>query len=462
LSTPEPLSIRYRLVASLIPYARNARTHSKEQVAQIVASIQEFGWTNPILVDEDGGIVAGHGRVMAAEALGLVEVPTIELRGLTEAQRRAYVIADNKLALNAGWDEAMLAEELSALRDEGFALELTGFSDDELEALLTGEGTEDPEPGLGGDAGAGMVPVSVRGDTWLLGPHRLRCGDSTDQADVALLMDGGEADCLWTDPPYNVDYEGEAGKIMNDAMSPAEFDAFLRGAFDAAIAVMKPGAPAYVAHADSVGVQFRQQFAAAGFYFSGCLIWAKNSLVLGRLDYQMRHEPILYGWKPGAAHQWFGGRKQTSVLELEEPPVTQSGPDEFQVNLGEETLVIRGQGVTVERVVGSVLLEDKPARNNIHPTMKPVPLVERMVRNSTRRGEVVLDLFGGGGSTLIACHQAGRRARLMELDPRFVDAIVKRWQELSGQSAILEGDGDTFEEIAERRSIDVGEVSEAA
>lgn len=239
---------------------------------------------------------------------------------------------------------------------------------------------------------------------------------------------------------------------MNDAMTPAQFDAFLGAAFRVAFGVMKPGAPAYVAHADSVGVQFRHHFEAAGFYISACLVWVKSVLVLGRQDYQMRHEPILYGWKPGAAHQWHGGRRQTSVLELDEPKLTQTGPNEFQLNIGEESLVIRGQDLTVQRVVGSIILEDKPSRSDLHPTMKPVPLVQRMVVNSTKRGDTVLDLFGGSGTTLMACENVKRRARLMELDPHFCDTIVARWQAATGLKAMLEVDNSSFESTSAQRT----------
>lgn len=440
------LQVEYRPLATLTPYARNARTHSLEQVQQIAASMREFGWTNPVLIDEWGGIIAGHGRVMAAESMGMQEAPTITLRGLTPAQRQAYVLADNKIALNAGWDEALLAAELRALREDDFDLEVIGFSDAELDDLLLGDGTP---PGSADGGGATAIPlVSQPGDMWLLGPHRLRCGSATVAEDVTALMGEDRADCLWTDPPYNVDYEGVAGKILNDKMSADAFSKLLRDALGAAASVMKQGAAAYVAHADIEGLAFRSAFVAAGFKLSGCLIWRKPALVLGRADYQWRHESILYGWKPGAPHSWFGGRARTTMLELDDPPVTKTGDDEYQINLGEETLVIRGAGITVERVVGSLLYEEKPSRNIDHPTMKPVRLIERMLRNSTERGAVVLDLFGGGGSTLIACHQTSRRARLMELDPKFVDSTVRRWQDLTGLAATHAVTGAAFDKVA--------------
>lgn len=298
----------------LAPYARNARTHSDEQVAQIAASIVEFGFTNPILVDREFGIIAGHGRLMAARRLELPEVPVIVLEHLSEAQRRALVIADNRIAENAGWDETLLRRELAALRIEAFDLELLGFSDGELDAVLADVDLDDTPPPALGDPDfvpepPEARPVSRRGDVWTMGPHRLMCGNSTSRGEVEALCLGAPIDAVWTDPPYNVDYEGSAGKIRNDTMEASEFRRFLCEAFSAAFAVMKPGAPIYVAHADTEGLNFRAAFRDAGLKLSGCLVWVKPSLVLGRSDYQWRHEPILYGWKPGAAHSWFGGRR---------------------------------------------------------------------------------------------------------------------------------------------------------
>lgn len=431
----------------LVPYARNPRTHSAEQIEKLAASIAEYGFTSPILV-ADAGILAGHGRLKAAQQLGLTEVPVIDLSHLSDAQRRAYVIADNRLALDAGWDEQLLTEELGALKDEGFDLALTGFEADELAELLE-DGT-----GLNAAAEEGAPPVpaspvTVAGDLWLLGPHRLLCGDSTMLDQVERLTGGELVACLWTDPPYNVAYEGTAGSIANDSLDASAFRELLLAAFRNAYTVLQPGGPAYVAHADTEGLAFRQAFIDAGFKLASCLIWRKNALVLGRSDYHWQHEPILYGWREGAAHAWYGARDKTTIAELPGELFAQIADDAWQISLGEQTLVIRGQGLTVERVHGSVFFEEKPTRSAEHPTMKPVALIERMLANSTRRGDPVLDLFGGSGSTLIAAHKSGRRARLMELDPRFVDVIVKRWQEYTGQPGILEGSrGRTFEAIA--------------
>jgi len=394
-------------IERLVPYERNARTHSAEQVAQIAASIQEFGFTNPILVASDDGILAGHGRLAAAKDLGLTEVPVVVLDHLTPTQRRAYVLADNKLALNAGWDDSILGAELEALQLEEFDLSLLGWSDEELAGLLPEVEQLPPE-----DADADAVPeppadpVSKPGDVWLLGKHRVMCGDSTSIEAVEQLMDDGKADLLLTDPPYNVAYEGgtaEKMTILNDDMSDKDFRQFLRDVYSAADAVMKPGAVFYIWHADSEGYNFRGAARDVGWQVRQCLIWKKSSLVMGRQDYQWKHEPCLYGWKEGAGHFWGSDRSQTTVLEF-----------------------------------------DKPSRNGDHPTMKPLELFQYQLENSTKRGGVVLDLFGGSGTTAIAAHKAGRVARLMELDPRYCDVIVKRWQAFTGKTATLESTGEPF------------------
>jgi site-specific DNA-methyltransferase (adenine-specific) len=403
----------------LRPYERNARTHSPEQVAQIAASIQEFGFTNPLLVDGSDGILAGHGRLAAAKGMGLAEVPVIVLDHLSAEQRRAYILADNQLALNAGWDMDMLSLELGELGELGFDLSLLGFDDEQL-AELSPE-VEQLPPGEQGDPDEvpepPADPITKPGDIWLLGKHRVMCGDSTVITDVERLMDGGKADLLLTDPPYNValgmDETPEEAKkrnrrtdgltIQNDKMEDDDFRQFLRDVYSAADSVMNQGAVFYVWHADSEGYNFRGAAKDVGWRVRQCLVWNKSSLVMGRQDYQWKHEPCLYGWKEGAAHFWGSDRSQTTVLDF-----------------------------------------SKPSRNGEHPTMKPLDLFQYQVENSSKKGGVVIDLFGGSGTTLIACEKTGRQARLMELDPRYCDVIVKRWQQFTGKTATLEATGEPF------------------
>lgn len=422
-------------IGRLRPYDRNARTHSEEQIGQIAASMREWGWTNPILATAEGMIVAGHGRVRAAASLGESHVPVLVVSGWSEAQVRAYVLADNKLA------------ELGSVFDVG----LIGFSDDELTALLhpaTRIGKTDPDeiPAIQ------PAPISVSGDLWTLGVHAVVCGDSTDVGVLERVLGAGQlADLVWTDPPYNVAYSSAAGSIANDDLPDAEFADFLAAAFGAMFACLKPGSAIYVAHADIEGLAFRGAFARAGFKLSSCLAWVKDSLVLGRSDYQSQHEPILYGWRPGAAHRWFGGRKQTTVAELGGSQTFSVAEDgSLVVRVGQESVLVRGEGLVVEAVQPTVLRVAKPKRSEEHPTMKPTELIGRMLLNSSRIGDIVLDPFGGSGSTLIAAEQHGRRARLVELEPRFVDVIVRRWEAFTGKSAVLE-DGRTFSEVAAAR-----------
>jgi DNA modification methylase len=432
-------------VDAVLAYAKNSRTHSADQVAAVARSIRAYGFTNPILI-HGATIIAGHGRVMAAKQIGLATVPAIRLDHLTEAEARAYVIADNRLAELAGWDEAILAEELRALQGEGFDIDLTGFGDDDVARLfasvaLPKKGNADPEA-------APPVEAKARtrlGDLWALGAHRLLCGDSTDASSMAVLMDGKLADACWTDPPYNVAYETDAGKIDNDDMSDEDFRKFLRGFYRATAGVMKKGAAIYVAHADTERANFTSEFLAAGFKLSGVVIWRKDSLVLGRSDYQWIHEPILYGWKEGGAHKFYGGRKQTTVSDIgsAESPFVRRPDGRWQITIGEEVMIVDGNA-TVEWVEDSIMRELKPKRNDVHPTMKPVALIERMLRNSAKAGQVVLDPFGGSGSTMIACEQLGMGARLLELSPNYADVIVRRWQNFTGQRAIHAVTGEPF------------------
>lgn len=435
-------------IDKLLPYARNSRTHSDEQVAQIAASIKEFGFTNPILIDKDGIIIAGHGRVMGARKLNMDEVPCIRLSHLTENQKRAYVIADNKLALNAGWDDEMLAAEMAALNEMGYNLEFTGFIDDELDQLLalsTANANGLTDPDAVPDVEVKNQPITKLGDVWQMGNHRLINGDSTSFDVIEKLTLGKLVDCCWTDPPYNVVYETKAGKIENDNLGDKEFLKFLFDFYSAAWGAMKPGAAIYVAHADMEGLNFRSAFKSAGFKLSGCLVWRKNSLVLGRSDYQWIHEPILYGWKEGAAHKFYGGRKQTTVSDIgiSNSPFIKMPDGRWQIKIGEERLIVSSDS-KVEFVEDSIFNEMRPSRNDVHPTMKPVALIERMLKNSAKPGNLILDSFGGSGSTLMACERLGMSARLIELDAKYCDVIVKRWQDYTGKKATLESTGEAF------------------
>jgi DNA modification methylase len=435
------LQIEYVLATDLVPYENNSRTHSQQQVDQIKRSMTEFGFTNPILIDERNGIIAGHGRLQAAQELGIKLVPTIALKGLTEAQRKAYVIADNQLALNAGWDLNLLKEEIQKLNNLDFDTAILGFDDDFMAKLLG----EDESEGLTDEDSVPdipTIPVTVIGDIWTLGKHRLMCGDSTKIDDVDLLMNGDLADMVWTDPPYNVAYQGGTSEkltIQNDNMSNDNFRSFLLDAFLAAYMATKDGRPIYIAHADSEGYNFRGAMVESGWLFKQCIIWVKNSMVLGRQDYQWQHEPILYGWKPGKAHTWYGDFDKKTVID-----------DDVKINaLSKQELVsIVNQMRNNNRT--TVVREDKPHRNDIHPTMKPVRLVVGFINNSSREQDIVLDLFGGGGSTLIAAQQTNRISRLMELDPKYCDVIITRWQEFTGKQAVHET-GKSFAEIAMER-----------
>jgi DNA modification methylase len=377
-------------VEKLIPYVKNSRTHSDGQVAQIAASIKEFGWTNPILVDGESGVIAGHGRLLAARKLGQKEVPVIELAHMTESQKRAYVIADNQLAMNAGWDTTLLSLELADLKEQGFEMDVLGFDPKELDNLLEPEQVE----GLTDEDAVPEAPVEPKtklGDIYQLGNHRLMCGDSTSIDAVEKLMDGQKADMVFTDPPYGVDYKG----INNDDRGGLE--ELLRGSFGNYFATSKSGAACYVFHSDKCADIFHQVFREF-FHFSSMIIWAKNSLTLSRTDYQSQHEPCLYGWMKDGSHSFYGDRKQVSVWKFDK-----------------------------ERVEG-------------HTTPKPVALIERALQNSSKGGDVVSDLFGGSGSTMIACEKLGRQARMMELDPKYCDVIVKRWEDFTGKKAVLLAD----------------------
>lgn len=421
-------------VTALTPYDQNARTHSPEQVEQIAASIREFGFTNPVLVDEQARVIAGHGRVLAAMLLGLESVPTLCIDGLSDAQRRALILADNKLALNAGWDAGLLRSELEALQAESFDLGLLGWSEQELKDLFLDEPPADADP----DAAPSVpeVPHCVDGDVWILGAHRLAVGDCLRPDLYQELLGTERVDAIWTDPPYNVAYSTKAGKIANDDLSDGDFRQFLVDAFALMFAVLKPGGACYVAHADTERVNFTAAFSGVGFKLSGVLIWAKDSLVLGRSDYQWMHEPILYGWRPGSKHKWNGGRKNTTVQQLGEGSgFEQQADGSWAFRSGDRLFVVEG-GAKAMELVPTLINEPKPKRNGEHPTMKPVALIERLLKNSARVGDLVLDPFGGSGSTLIAADRLGMSARLIELDPGYADVIIRRWQNYTGRRAV--------------------------
>jgi len=408
------LQVRLYPIDQLIPYQKNARTHSEEQIAQIAASIQEFGWTNPILVGPDNVVIAGHARLAAAKKLRMAEVPVIVLGHLTEAQRRVLVIADNQLALGAGWDEAMLRVELRALQAEDFDLDLVGFGELELAELLAndeygGHTDEDAVPEIN------ETPISLPGDLWLLGDHRVLCGDATQMDSIEKVMGGGLADMVFCDPPYNVDYQGGPERhsrkrkaIANDDLGSA-FGTFLSQACTNLLAVTKGSI--YICMSSSELHTLQKAFTEAGGHWSTFVIWAKNRFTLGRSDYQRQYEPILYGWREGTDHFWCGDRDQ-----------------------------------------GDVWFVNKPQANVLHPTQKPVELVERAIRNSSKSRDTVVDAFGGSGSTLIACEKTGRQARVIELEPKYVDTIVRRWEQYTEKKATLEGDGREFEQVAEERA----------
>ncbi len=411
------IQIEMRPIDVLIPYARNAKQHSDAQVAQIAASIREFGWGAPILVDGHNNVIAGHGRLLAARKLGLSEVPVVPMAHLTDTQRRALILADNKIGENASWEDELLGIELSDLKDAGFDLGLTGFSPEEWETLIAGD--EATKDGLTDDDAVPEVPetpISKTGDVWLLGDHKLLCGDATKADDYKALLGDELPDMAFTDPPYNVNYANTAkdklrGKnrpILNDNLGDG-FAAFLHAAFQNILGVTKGAV--YVAMSSSELDTLQSAFRSAGGRWSTFIIWAKNTFTLGRADYQRQYEPILYGWRDGTDHYWCGARDQGDVWQIK-----------------------------------------KPQKNDLHPTMKPVELVERAVRNSSKTKDIVLDPFGGSGSTLIACEKSGRRARLIELDPKYVDVIVRRWQDYVGAQATRLADGLAFDQAASSSS----------
>ena len=403
----------------LKPYENNAKIHSETQVKQIADSISEFGFLNPCLIDKDFNIIAGHGRVMAAKKLGMETVPCIFVEGLTEAQRRAYILADNRLTELGEWDDSLVSAELSKLKEDGFDIQLTGFDIDDIIFA-------DDEDIQFEDDQENVVleePRIKQGEIWILGKHRLMCGDSTNYDDVARLCDGDVADLLETDPPYNVDVHNAKGDtIENDNLESEDFYNFLFSVFNIATCFLKDGGAYYVWHADSNGGQFRNALEENGLKVRQNLIWVKSHFNIGRQDYQWKHEPCLYGWKDGAAHYFIDMRSLSTVAEYNQVE-----------NLTKEELVKLLK--TYQDDITTVQHEDKPVVDDLHPTMKPLSLIKKHIRNSSREGEIVLDLFGGSGTTLIACEQLDRRCYMMEYDPKYAERIIQRWEKETNEKA---------------------------
>lgn len=382
-------------IAKLIPYVNNARTHSPEQITKLRSSLREFGFINPVIIDRDFNVIAGHGRLLAAKEENITEVPCVFVDYLTEAQKKAYIIADNRMAMDAGWDEELLRVEIEALQGEDFDVLLTGFDEKELSDLFKdGSDSEAKDDDFDLTAALEKAAFVERGDIWTVGRHRLMCGDATNADDVAALMDGKKANLILTDPPYGVSFKSSSGlTIQNDSMKDEDFYNFLLSAFKCMADHLEKGGAAYVFHADTEGLNFRRAFVDAGFHLAGCCIWVKDSLVLGRSDYQWQHEPVLYGFMQNGKHPWFSDRKQTTIWNFA-----------------------------------------KPKRNANHPTSKPLDLLGYPIGNSTQENAIVIDTFGGSGSTLMACEQMNRVCCTMELDEKYASVILRRYVDDTGDA----------------------------
>lgn len=408
-------------IHQVIPYENNPKSHPRHQIEQIKRSILQFGFNDPIAIDEKNIIIEGHGRLQALLELNYTEIECIKLDHLTEGQKKAYIIAHNKLTMNSDFNFDTLKEELEAIRALDIDPTVTGFELDELDQImgindLDNVEEDNYEPVLPEE------PYTEPGDLWILGKHRLMCGSSTDTGNVSDLMDGQQADMILTDPPYNVNYEGSTGmKIQNDHFADSNlFYDFLYAFYKAAADHAKPGAPMYVFHGDTERANFQIAMQRAGFELKQCLIWVKNALVMGRQDYQWRHEPILYGWKKGGAHKWYGGRNQDTVIDDKTRYQISSMKKQELVDLVKQLL-------QEDQLPNTVIYEDKPTSNDIHPTMKPIKLLARLIANSSKSTDLIYDAFGGSGSTLIAAEQLQRRSHIMELDPKYCDAVVNRF-----------------------------------
>lgn len=376
-------------INKLVPYVNNARTHSPEQINKLRSSLREFGFINPVIIDKDYGIIAGHGRVIAAREEGIDKVPCVFVDHLIEAQKKAYILADNRMALDAGWDEELLRVEIEALQAEAFDVSLTGFDEKEITDLFKDTQAEVKDDDYDLTAALEKAAFVKKGDVWVVGRHRLVCGDATNAEDVDKLCEGKRVNLILTDPPYGVSFKSASGlTIRNDSMKNEEFYSFLLAAFKNMVSHLEPGGSVYVFHADTEGLNFRRAFIDAGLHLAGCCIWVKNSLVLGRSDYQWQHEPVLYGFLKNGRHQWYSDRKQTTIWNF-----------------------------------------DKPKRNENHPTSKPLDLLGYPLKNSTQENAIVLDTFGGSGSTLMACELSNRICYTMELDEKYASVILRRYVE---------------------------------
>lgn len=404
-------------ISKLVPYVNNARTHSAEQITKLRSSLREFGFINPVIIDRDYGIIAGHGRVLAAKEEQMTEVPCVFADFLSEAQKKAYILADNRFAQDAGWDEELLRIEIESLQGADFDVSLTGFEEQEIADLFAGE-EENTAKDDDFDLSAALEKAAFveRGDLWTVGRHRLLCGDATNPEDVAKLMEGKKANLIVTDPPYGVSFKSSDGlTIQNDSMKNEEFYTFLLSAFQCMAEHLENGGSAYVFHADTEGLNFRKAFIDAGFHLAGVCIWVKNSLVLGRSDYQWQHEPVLFGWKKGGKHSWYSDRSQTTIWNY-----------------------------------------DKPKRNKNHPTSKPLDLLGYPVCNSSQENAIVLDTFGGSGSTLMACEQLNRICCMMELDEKYASVILRRYVEDTGntEDVFVERNGERIPYAALVREVE--------
>jgi len=381
-------------IDKLVPYVNNARTHSAEQIIKLRSSLREFGFVNPIIVDREFNVIAGHGRLMAAKEEGISEVPCVFVDYLTESQKKAYILADNRMAMDAGWDEELLKIEMEELQNLGYDLGYTGFDEKELADLFGIDDKDVKDDDFDLTAALEKASFVERGDVWFVGKHKLMCGDATSSEDVSKLMEDTKANLILTDPPYNVAFKSSDGlTIQNDSMKNNDFYEFLFSSFKNMAEHLENGGAAYIFHADTEGLNFRKAFIDAGFHLAGCCIWVKDSLVLGRSDYQWQHEPVLYGFIQNGKHPWYSDRKQTTIWNF-----------------------------------------NKPKKNSNHPTSKPLDLLAYPINNSTQANAIVIDTFGGSGSTLMACEQMNRICYTMELDEKYASVILRRYVEDTNDS----------------------------